>query len=86
MLLVLGDVVAFLTECRVWCNALFYRAGIPTGFSASGGARVITYNLLVDAENLLTIYGKGKQDSISKEEVKFLKTIGIKAGKDVYTN
>jgi len=53
----------------------------------SGGARVITYNLLVDAENakiyLLTIYDKGKQDSISKEEIKFLKTIGIKVGKDV---
>jgi len=45
----------------------------------SGGARVITYNLLIDAENakiyLLTIYDKGKQDSISKEEIKRLKTI-----------
>ena len=45
----------------------------------SGGARVITYHLLIDAENakiyLLTIYDKGKQDSISKEEIKLLKTI-----------
>ena len=45
----------------------------------SGGARVITYNLLIDAENakifLLTIYDKGKQESISKEEIKRLKTI-----------
>ena len=44
-----------------------------------GGARVITLNLLIDAENakiyLLTIYDKGKQDSISKEEIKRLKTI-----------
>ena len=45
----------------------------------SGSARVITYNLLIDSENakiyLLTIYDKGKQDSISKEEIKLLKTI-----------
>ena len=44
-----------------------------------GGARVITLNLLIDAENakifLLTIYDKGKQEIISKEEIKRLKTI-----------
>ena len=45
----------------------------------SGGARVITCNLWVDVENseiyLLTIYDKGKQDTISKEEIKQLKEI-----------
>ena len=45
----------------------------------SSGARVITCNLWVDVENseiyLLTIYDKGKQDTISKEEIKQLKEI-----------
>jgi hypothetical protein len=45
----------------------------------SGGARVITYNLLVDVENtkiyLLTIYDKGVQDNISKEDIQHLKKI-----------
>ena len=45
----------------------------------SGGARVITCNVLIDIVNtdiyLLTVYDKGKQDSISKEEIKYLKTI-----------
>ena len=45
----------------------------------SGGARVITFNLLIDMEQtkiyLLTIYDKGKQDTISKEEIKQLKEI-----------
>ena len=44
-----------------------------------GGARVITCNVLVNIENtkvyLLTIYDKSKQDSISKEDIKYLKTI-----------
>ena len=44
-----------------------------------GGARVITCTLLVDVENseiyLLTIYDKGEQDSISKEEILHLKKI-----------
>jgi len=44
-----------------------------------GGARVITCTLLVDVENseiyLLTIYDKGAQDSISKEEIRHLKII-----------
>ena len=43
----------------------------------SGGARVITCNVLVDLENskiyLLTIYDKGEQDSISKQEIEYLK-------------
>ena len=42
-----------------------------------GGARVITCNVLVDVENskiyLLTIYDKGKQDTISKEDIQHLK-------------
>jgi len=45
----------------------------------SGGARVITCNMLVDVENaeiyLLTIYDKGEQDTISKGEIQHLKTI-----------
>ena len=44
-----------------------------------GGARVITCNVLIDIVNtdiyLLTIYDKGKQDSISKEEIQHLKSI-----------
>jgi hypothetical protein len=44
-----------------------------------GGARVITYTLFVDVENseiyLLTIYDKGQQDAISKEEIRQLKKI-----------
>ena len=43
----------------------------------SSGARIITFNLLVDMEStkiyLLTIYDKSKQDSISKEEILHLK-------------
>ena len=45
----------------------------------SGGARVITCTVLVDVENseiyLLTIYDKGEQDAISKEEILYLKKI-----------
>jgi len=45
----------------------------------SGGARVITFNVLVDVENskiyLLTIYDKGMQDTISKRDIQHLKTI-----------
>ena len=44
-----------------------------------GGARVITYTVLIDVENskiyLLTIYDKGEQDSISKQEIQQLKEI-----------
>ena len=43
----------------------------------SGGARVITCNVLIDLVNtkiyLLTIYDKDKQDSISKAEILHLK-------------
>jgi hypothetical protein len=43
----------------------------------SGGARVISYNLIVDIENtnvvLLTIYDKNVQGSISKKEINQLK-------------
>ena len=43
----------------------------------SGGARVITCNVLVDVVNtdiyLLTIYDKGEQDSISKKDIEYLK-------------
>jgi len=43
----------------------------------SGGARVITCNVMVDVENseiyLLTIYDKDKQDTISKTEIQKLK-------------
>jgi hypothetical protein len=43
----------------------------------SGGARIITCNVLVDVENskiyLLTIYDKSEQDSISKTEIEHLK-------------
>jgi hypothetical protein len=45
----------------------------------SGGARIITCNVLIDVENaklyLLTIYDKSKQDGISKEEIRHLKKI-----------
>jgi hypothetical protein len=45
----------------------------------SGGARVITCNVLVDVENtkvyLLTIYDKGEQESISKNKIEYLKAI-----------
>ena len=45
----------------------------------SGGARVITCNVLIDVVNtdiyLLTIYDKDKQDSISKKEIEYLKRI-----------
>lgn len=44
-----------------------------------GGARVITYNVLIDIINtdiyLLSIYDKGEQDSISANEIKYLKEI-----------
>ena len=43
------------------------------------GARVITYGLLIDVENtkiyLLTIYDKSNQESISKEEIKILRSL-----------
>jgi mRNA-degrading endonuclease RelE of RelBE toxin-antitoxin system len=42
-----------------------------------GGARIITYHFLVDVINtkiyLLAIYDKGEQDSISTQEIKYLK-------------
>ena len=42
-----------------------------------GGARIITYHFLVDVINtkiyLLTIYDKGEQNSISTQEIKYLK-------------
>ena len=45
----------------------------------SGGARVITCNVLIDLENskiyLLTIYDKNEQDSISKNEIEYLKKL-----------
>ena len=45
----------------------------------SGGARVITCNILVNVTNtdiyLLTIYDKSGQDSISKSEIEHLKKI-----------
>ena len=45
----------------------------------SGGARVITCNVLVDLENskiyLLAIYDKGEQESISKKEIEYLKKL-----------
>jgi len=45
----------------------------------SGGARVITCNVLIDVVNtdiyLLTIYDKGERDNISKNEIKYLKEI-----------
>jgi len=44
-----------------------------------GGARIITCHVLVDVINtdiyLLTIYDKGEQESISKQEIKQLKEI-----------
>jgi len=47
------------------------------GKGKSGGARVITYHLLIDVINtdiyLLTIYDKGEQESISKKEIQNLK-------------
>ena len=43
----------------------------------SGGARVITCNVLIDVVNteiyLLDIYDKGQQDTISKQEIQQLK-------------
>ena len=43
----------------------------------SGGARVITCNVLIDMENskiyMLAIYDKGEKDSISKKEIEYLK-------------
>jgi len=45
----------------------------------SGGARVITCNVLIDVKSmeiyLLTIYDKGEQESISKNEIEHLKKI-----------
>ena len=47
------------------------------GGGKSGGARVITCNVLVDMKNaeiyLLTIYDKGERESISKDEIRELK-------------
>ena len=47
------------------------------GKGKRGGARIITCNVLIDIENtkiyLLTIYDKGKQDSISSKEIELLK-------------
>ena len=49
------------------------------GKGKSGGARVIMCNVLIDIVNtdiyLLTIYDKGKKDSISKKDIQHLKTI-----------
>ena len=46
------------------------------GKGKSGGARVITYTVIVQVDeaeiNLLTIYDKAERDSISKEELKEL--------------
>ena len=46
------------------------------GKGKSGGARVITYAVIVQVDeaeiNLLTIYDKAERDSISKEELKEL--------------
>jgi len=43
----------------------------------SGGARVITFTVLLNVANtdiyLLTIYDKGEQQSISQKEIKYLK-------------
>jgi hypothetical protein len=43
----------------------------------SGGARIITYTVLVDVQNsdiyLLTIYDKSEQDAISRQEIEYLK-------------
>jgi len=43
----------------------------------SGGARIITYQFLVDDTNakiyLLTIYDKNEQENISEKEIKYLK-------------
>ena len=43
----------------------------------SGGARIITYQLIISIEEskiyLLSIYDKGEQDSISKKEIEDLK-------------
>jgi hypothetical protein len=43
----------------------------------SGGARIITYNLIVNIEEtkiyLLSIYDKSEKDSISKQEIEELK-------------
>ena len=49
----------------------------------SGGARVITFDVLVDVENtdihLLTIYDKSEQESISQQEIAHLKEMsGLK--------
>ena len=45
----------------------------------SGGARVITCNVLIDVINteiyLLTIYDKSEKDGISKNEIEYLKKI-----------
>ncbi|MCL2328988.1 MAG: type II toxin-antitoxin system RelE/ParE family toxin [Bacteroidetes bacterium] len=45
----------------------------------SGGARIITYQILVDWENadiyLLTIYDKSEQETISKQEIQQIKEI-----------
>ena len=45
----------------------------------SGGARIITCNVLIDIKNtkifLLTIYDKGEQESISQAEIEHLKAI-----------
>jgi len=44
-----------------------------------GGARVITCNVLIDTTSteiyLLSIYDKGEQNSISKNEIEYLKKI-----------
>jgi len=49
------------------------------GKGKSGGARVITFDVLTDVENteihLLTIYDKNEQQSISKQEIAQLKAI-----------
>ena len=49
------------------------------GKGKSGGARIITCNVLIDVETakiyLLTIYDKSEQQSISKQEIAHLKAI-----------
>ena len=49
------------------------------GKGKSGGARIITYHILMDVINtdiyLLTIYDKGEQGNISKKEIRNLKEI-----------
>jgi mRNA-degrading endonuclease RelE of RelBE toxin-antitoxin system len=51
------------------------------GKGKSGGARIITYHILIDVINtkiyLLTIYDKSERGSISKKEIQNLKEINL---------